>query len=235
MDADFGGADTDPCEEYEGVTSGPTVGVGDRNAPSSGTLEIGVPRIVCLLEFEPGAPVKVTFVAPDGRRQSLAAPPCENRLCTSAVSWAAPLGAAPGPYAVTARQGRLVAEATLTVVPAAERRLMVEGSVWSEGVRVTVRVGATLRIALAGFDPGRLVQLLVFHTPSREQYPKDVPFLTRIPVRVDADGTAIYPLRTTTGDPLGCYVLNTWPPLPDHRGDGVWVTLDGWEQFCLVR
>jgi hypothetical protein len=237
MDVDQGGASDSPCSEFNAEVQVPTVWVGGGPQPTVTSLGIASPLRMCLLRFASTTPITVTIRAPTGRVERRTAPaPCPGEDCASQVDWAARPGIPLGNYDVTAVQGDLEARATVSVEPAREPSLLVIGGVTDEEQRVTVRRGATVGIAIGGFRPRQSVGLLFYHTPSQARQPKDLRFRAWTTVRTDAGGAAVLRLRTSQGDPPGCYVANTWPPLRAGfatEPSELWATQSSWHQFCL--
>lgn len=236
MDVDQGGASESACSEFNAEVQEPTVWVGGGAQPTVTSLGLASPLRMCLLRFASTTPITVTIRAPTGRVERTSAPaPCPGEDCASQVDWAALPGVPLGDYDVTAVQGDLEARATVRVEPAGEPGLLVIGGVTDEERRVTVRRGATVGIAIAGFRPRQSVGLLFYHTPSQAPRPKDLHFRARTMVRTDAGGAAVFRLRTSRGDPRGCYVANTLPPLRAGVTEPrfFWATQSSWHQFCL--
>jgi hypothetical protein len=241
MDVDIGGAGGESCSSLYGHLNvrKPTIGVGGED-PSVTEALIGSPVRICLLRFSVGTPIQVTIRSPTGRLERLTAPapPCDGADCTTETAWGPLPGYQLGTYDVTAAQDDVSVKAKIVVEPAREPSLMVIGSTTDEETRVTVRPGTPVGIAIAGFAPRRSVGLLFYYTPSFDSYPKGLRFRASTTVTTDATGGAIFWLRTSPTDPLGCYLVNTWPPLraglsPDPRS--LWASQSSWHQFCLQR
>jgi hypothetical protein len=244
MNADFGGAGGESCSSYYEPyhVRKPTIGIGGGDDPSVATTWTATPVRICLLRFNPGPPIQVTIRSPTGRLERLTAPapPCEAADCTTQTAWGPLPGESLGRYEVTAVQVDRSAKATIIVEAAHEPSLMVIGSAGDveEEVRVTVRPGTPIGIAIAGFHPRRSVGLLFYYTPSFDPYPQGLRFRASTTVTTDASGGAVFWLRTSPTDPLGCYLVNTWPPLragwsTDPRA--VWASQSSSHQFCLQR
>jgi hypothetical protein len=250
MDLDFGaGGDEDYCSNVYPEARKPTIGIGSGDDPSVTTLRIATPLPICLVRFNPGAPIQVTIRSPAGRLKQMTAPApsCGAAGCTSQTAWAALPGDPLGRYDMTAVQGNLSAKARITVKAADGPRLMVIGSMGDDlTTRITVRPGTTIGIALAGLRPRRSIGLLFYYTPSfkfgGEISAKGLQFQASTTVSIDASGGAIFRLRTSPTDRRGCYAVNTWPPLralQDRLSPPyplyVWTTSQSSHQFCLQR
>jgi len=118
-----------------------------------------------------------------------------------------------GDYTITATQNNVQATNTFTVQQPLERRMLIFPPKGPAGGR--------FRIALAGYAPYQVVTLDLYY------YEKDKSlcpllgchaYLTRLPpVQTDAQGTAIYVLRTQPDDPPNTYLVNPWPDAAGSR------------------
>jgi hypothetical protein len=249
MDTDIGAGGEENCG-LVGQVRKPTIGIGYGDASGVATLPIAMPVPICLLGFEAGIPIQVTIRSPTGRleRMTAPAPPCGAAGCASQTAWAALPGDPLGRYEMTAEApsglGRLSAKARITVEPAQPFSVMVIGSPGDPLMRITVRPGTTIGMALAGFRARRSIDLVFFHTPSFDILPKGLRFRAVTTVKLDASGGAIFRFQTSPTDPLGCYAVNTMPPQralreglsPPYRYPReVWSIADSNAQFCLQR
>jgi hypothetical protein len=239
MDVDMGGAGGGNCaSDYAPYqVQKPTIGIGAGDDPSVTEAWIGTPVRICLLRFTVGTPVQVTIRSPTGQVERLTAPapPCAGVDCTTQTAWGPLPGDRLGAYDVTATQENVSAKAKIVVEPTGEPSLMIIGSTSDEETRVTVEPGTTVGIAVAGFAPRRSVGLLFYYTPSFNSYPKGLQFRASTTVMIDTTGGAVFWLRTSRADPLGCYLVNTWPPLRAGITDPgfLWASQSSWHQFCL--
>jgi hypothetical protein len=239
MNVDFGGADSIPCWGiYEHQPEKPTIAVNGRTDPSVTAASIASPIQICLFRFDAGRPVQVTIRSPAGREERLTAPPpCAAVDCTTETAWGPLPGDPLGDYDVTAVQPDRSAKAKIIVEAAHGRSLMVIGSTTNEVTRLTVRPGTPIGIAIAGFLPRQSIGLLFYYTPSFEVFPKGLRFQASTTATTDASGGAVVWLATSPTDPLGCYLVNTLPPLRTGTTDprALWASQSSWEQFCLQR
>jgi hypothetical protein len=211
---------------YAGVDSGrgetPTVlmGTSQGRDPTrdSTVVEVAEPVQLCLWHFAAGEPIHVSVRSPDGRvTTSVGHPPgdlpCLSDNCYSHVNWAAVPGDPLGDYEITADQGPLRATATVRVVPATMRRLLVVGNGIDQGQYTTFRRGATIQVAAAGYRSWSDVMLSIYYTHERalQLNVPELRFLTWVQLRTDALGGAVYGLRTNAHDRPGCYALDTSP------------------------
>lgn len=196
----------------------PTVLMGTSQGSDSTVVEVAEPVQLCLWHFAAGEPIHVSVRSPDGRvTTSVGHPPgdlpCLSDNCYSHVNWAAVPGDPLGDYEITAVQGPLRATATVRVVPATMRRLLVVGNGIDQGQYTTFRRGATIQVAAAGYSSTSEVQLSIYYT-HEQALQLNVPelrFLTWVQLRMDSSGGAVYGLRTAAGDRPGCYALDTSP------------------------
>jgi hypothetical protein len=219
--------------------------MGTEDDPSIATVEVAQPLTICLLGFSASAPIQVTVRHTGGRLERITAPTptCKATDCTSEAYWAALPGHALGRYGVTAVQGKLTATGRITVKAAELPGLMVIGTT-GETIRYTARPGTTIGIALAGLGSRRSIDLMFYYTPSFKlcaEICTTMQFRAATTVALDASGGATFRLRTSPADPLGCYGVNTMPPLEAlWAGSGppyprVWTSTSNAHQFCLRR
>jgi hypothetical protein len=248
MDVGFGAGDEDHCRAASSQVQKPTIYLGFGSPSSVAAVQIAEPLPICLLRFNAGAPIQVTIRSPAGRLERITAPTptCDAAACTSLTAWAALPGDPLGRYDMTASQGDISLQGRITVRAADGPRLMVIGSAGDElATRVTVRPGTTIGIALAGLRPRRSMDLLFFYTPSFRwggELVAHMQFRASTTVPIDPGGGTIFWLRTSPTDPLGCYLVNTWPPhgalvsglSPPYPQD-VWTFGASSHQFCLKR
>jgi hypothetical protein len=247
MDVDTGGAGGLTCGEISEEIHEPTV-VLSVVRPFSVTTVEWISRLdTCLVGFAHDAPIDVTIDVPGGKTKHRRASPCDQD-CPPSVVWAVMPGDPLGDYAITAVQGNLRATGVVhmrsTSPPharAPERSLMVvtDSGVPDVNGRVTVRPGTTIVIVIVGFQPRQLVDLVFYYTREGPQqlYPRGLRFKTYVLVKTDLLGNAIYRLQTSPRDPPGCYIVHTWPTLPNHY-NGITQhqnTTYGAEQFCLAN
>jgi hypothetical protein len=212
-----GGADGSACDGPDlDVTRlrEPTIAIGTDQRPNFAVVEIGEPIQLCLLRFEPDRPIDVTVRSPSGRVTVVGDPPCGFNECPSHVNWAAVPGDPAGDYQVTAVQGQLRAVATVRVVPATMRHLLVVGNGVDEQQYQSFRRGQTIQVAIAGYGPNGDVQLFVYYTPERQLQRSSnrvLRFRTWIQLHTNPRGGTVYQLRTAAGDPPGCYAFDTRP------------------------
>jgi hypothetical protein len=220
MLSSFGGAGGGlPCDpEESGIDIGrldePTIAIGTDQRPNFAVLEVAEPIQLCLWRFAPGRPIDVTVRYPGGRiAESAGDVECVADDCWSHVNWVAVPGDPLGDHRVTAVQGQLRAEGTVKVVAATKRHLLVVGNGASEGAYQTFKRGQTIRVAAAGYGPGRGVELFVYYTRERmlQRSGRPLRFWTWIQLHADRQGGVTYSLRTAVGDPPGCYALDTRP------------------------
>ena len=244
MDVDTGGAGSLTCGEALEEVRQPTVAFNLFRPFSVATAE-GMTRFdTCLVGFAHDAPIDVTIDVPGGKTKHRRASPCDQD-CPPSVIWAVMPGDPLGDYAVSAVQGRLRATGVVHVrstnppnARASQRSLSVvtDSGIPDVNGRATVRLGTTIVVVIEGFEPRQLVDLLFYYTREGPQrlYPRRLRFRTFVPVRTDLPGNAIYRLQTSPRDPPGCYIVHTWPPLPNHFNGYHWNTIYGSEQFCLA-
>jgi hypothetical protein len=211
-----GGADGSACDSPQlDVTRlrEPTIAIGTDRRPNFAVVEIAQPIQLCLQRFEPDRPIEVTVRSPDGRVTAVGDPPCWIKPCPSHVNWAAVPGDPAGNYQVTAVQGQLRAVATVRVVPARTRHILVVGNGVDEQQYQSFRRGQTIPVAIAGYGPDRDVQLFIYHTRERllQRSTGELRFRTWIQLHTDPRGETMYRLQTAPGDPPGCYALDTRP------------------------
>jgi hypothetical protein len=249
MDLEFGAGDGEEyCAGYPEPGT-PTVAIGSGDNPSVTTLQVATALPICLLGFQPGTEIEVTIQSTLGLDEGwiAPAPSCGASGCTSLTAWAAIPGSTLGRYDLTAVQGDLSAKGRIALVAADGPRLMVIGSTGNDlTARVTVQPGTTIGIALAGFAPNQSIGLLFYYTPSfdfgGEISAKGLVFRGATTVTIDDGGGAVFWLETSTTDSIGCYAVNTWPPLraleqrlnPPYPRE-VWISGNSSEQFCLKR
>jgi hypothetical protein len=200
-----------------GLAKTPVVVMGTSQGDSD-VVEVAEPVQLCLWHFADGEPIQVSVRSPDGRvTTSVGHPPgdlpCLSDTCYSHVNWAALPGDPLGDYEITAVQGPLRATATVRVVPATMRRLLVVGNGIDQGQYTTFRRGATIQVAAAGYRSTSDVRLSIYYTHERalQLNVPELGFLTWVQLRTDPLGGAVYGLRTTAGDRPGCYALDTSP------------------------
>jgi hypothetical protein len=211
-----GGADGSACDSPQlDVTRlrEPTIAIGTDRRPNFAVVEIAQPIQLCLQRFEPDRPIEVTVRSPDGRVTAVGDPPCWIKPCPSHVNWAAVPGDPAGNYQVTAVQGQLRAVATVRVVPARTRHILVVGNGVDEQQYQSFRRGQTIPVAIAGYGPDRDVQLFIYHTRERllQRDSGELRFKTWIQLHTNSRGETMYRLQTAPGDPPGCYALDTRP------------------------
>ena len=211
-----GGADGSACPSPQlDVTRlrEPTIAIGTDRRPNFAVVEIAQPIQLCLERFEPDQPIEVTVRSPGGRVTAVGDPPCGFNVCPSHVNWAAVPGDPAGDYQVTAVQGPLRAVATVRVVPATTRHLLVVGNGVDEQQYQSFRRGQTIPVTIAGYGPNRDVQLFIYYTRERllQRSIGELRFRTWIQLHTDHRGETTYRLQTAPGDPPGCYALDTRP------------------------
>jgi hypothetical protein len=196
----------------------PTVVMGTSQGRDSTVVEVAEPVQLCLWHFAAGEPIHVSVRSPDGRvTTSVGHPPgdlpCLSDNCYSHVNWTAVPGDPLGDYEIAAVQGPLRATATVRVVPATMRRLLVVGNGIDQGQYTTFRRGATIAVAAAGYRSSSDVRLAIYYTHERalQLNVPELRFLTWVQLRTDELGGAVYRLRTNTHDRPGCYALDTSP------------------------
>jgi hypothetical protein len=223
----------------------PTIAIGTAQRPNFAVLEVAAPIQLCLWRFEAGHSIQVNVRYPNGRVVKLIGyspeSPCHDDICYSHVNWAAVSGDPFGDYEITAIQGQLRAVGTVRVVPATDRRILVVGNGIDEGQYQTFKRGQMIRVAAAGYQPHGSVQLLIYYTTERELQRSmgELRFRTWVQLRTDPQGGAVYNLRTTAGDPPGCYALDTHPAPQftgrfEDPGDGLVYLKDTEPLFCLT-
>ena len=201
-----------------GRAEAPIVMVGTSQGGDPTVVQVAEPVQLCLWHFAPGEPIHVSVRSPEGRlTTSVGHPPgdlpCLSDNCYSHVNWAAVPGDPLGDYEITAVQGPLRATASVRVVPATMRRLLVVGNGIDQGQYTTFRRGATIQVAAAGYRSTSDVRLSIYYTHERalQLNVPELRFLTWVQLRTDALGGAVYQLRTNAYDRPGCYALDTSP------------------------
>ena len=215
----YGGAGGAGCGD---VVDAPSVRVDSSAGRSVDGAVFGFGELFsfCIEGFAAGLDVALVITGPDSSvdRRSL----CR---CGKDAGWETFWGSFPGDtlgtYEVRASQGDRRWAGAFRVVPQRKRLMRVVDG----GPKGTVNdPGDTVRVVLAGFPASALVALNIYSED------RDGIFLTQVRTRTDREGVTLYRLRTAVGDPKGCYIVHTTPPVDFNEMPGY---TDHVDRFCL--
>jgi hypothetical protein len=112
----------------------------------------------------------------------------------------------------------LRALATIRVVRATQRRILVVGNGVDEQEYQRFKRGQTIQVTAAGYQPQASMQLLIYYTPRQKLQDSGIlQFRTWVPLRTNSQGGTVYNLHTAAEDRPGCYALDT-RPVPQSSG-----------------
>ncbi len=174
-----------------GLPSGPPRALVEVNP-----VEIGQFFAICFPDFVKHRPVNAEVTLPNGDvRRSLV-----TDIDTDGVAywaWSALPGDPLGAYGVSATQDAVRGTGTFTVNRASRPGILVPPPHLGPP-------GTTFRLAIFGFEPNEMVPVYVYRTGTNGGGGL-YDFVTTLSVPVDAEGQAIYELRTRADDPRGTY------------------------------